>query len=377
MRFKLQGMSVLLLLSLPLLLPGCRESESKRIERLEQALKTDQKAAAKEEIEKELARLSTGESRKIEEPGFRSLRRSLSGSSVFWIQENRLKFLNPDRESITLSGAPYEFRTSPSGNFAAVLFKRESDCALRIYSIEDRKALGDEIPALCFPAFTVSDDGRSIYYTEDKWIKKSTFDEDHENLHTENFTEIKNFAPRFARSTNRFELYAAADNSLLVFFGAAGYYRLYSVLKNTAPRMLDQGFSRPTLYGLLKTDPLAQNQTAEDPKIFAQALWGGTGQYKIRPISLAPVVSIGAGRPIPSTTNTACVNSSQDCYILKNGLLARVKESGRTETLPLLALSFEIFQSGILFQTKDGLYLREGSFSDYEMNLVRLHESAF
>ncbi len=371
-------------------LAGCAETEEQMVSRLDELQKKGQNSQVMSEIDSYLEKISTENSTVLAEPyASRILRRSGDGSTLAWSQDDDIFMLRSDgSEEIDLPDPVADMQLSFNGSFAAVVLKKDLGCEIIPVNLEQDSILHDPVVSDCQSSAITDPAGKYMYFADSEGVHR--IDLSDEESKTQKLLAVKSFPARYAKVPGRLELSGLPDGSMLIFFGSAGFYRLFHYRPDENKLVyLDQGFSRAEFYGTLANDPVAQNSAekketpaaggARAPVRYAgHIIFGGSGRYGYRPVRTAPAAAVDGALWGGPASQIAFIQSRNIFYLSRKGMLTLWDPAtGRYSPLPLPAAKFEIFAGGIVFEGRDRKLRRlQKDFSPAAMQLAALRSKA-
>ena len=395
-----------------LAISSCGETPSETTARLAEMIAAGQQDEAIQEINELLIENNRESSTPLnDEATSRVLKRSLDGSIAAWTQEDEFHFHTPDEHNqVEFDGQSLrDFTLSYTGRFAIVLAEADAACRPYAVSLEDDQILDQELAlASCYEAPAITDDGAYYYYPEKGGIRVAELDPGNETQNDATASGARpedlpasEFKAKFKKITNQFTLIPVNQRGLLIFYGAAGAYDLYyysgqgkKVTKIEAPGKNEQ-FARPGLYSVFEGDssdttaegedtPLRNQENLPDYGAYgldtAQAFVyaGGAGKRKLYGLRFSEPPKLERGVPARVTEHLVFLRDRKEFLILKKDHMSYWDPLRNTRSaLPLVARGFVMYSGGLIYiDLLNRVYLREKPFSHFELELMRLRESA-
>ncbi len=321
-------------------------------------------ASAVEEVDKELQLLRRENTTTLSAQNVpRILKSSLDGSTAAWLENGSLWISRASGESsLFVDERAIFFQLSPDGNYAIVTKAEGSACRAIAVNLQEKKHTLLEGTFECADTPALAENGRTFFLPDKGGITMIEL----EGAKVRSRIPPESFPKKFARVPARFVITELADNSTLLFHGAAGAYRLYHLPpKGTTPRLLSDAVARPVLYAPGRTDK----------KTIGYVYGGTVGRYFLRPIGGTPIALLD-GRKAPASPQAAVDNAGR-MIVLDNSQFQYVDAEGKMIPLPVRAKSFILTDKGIYYEDLKGhLYLRPAEFTPFEAKLVEIRNKA-
>ena len=388
---------------------ACSETKQEILARLARTIaeNTENKGQSKEidAAREEIAQRFIEENRKhsvqlAESEPNRLIKISLDGSTLIWVQEGYLYYVQNERQwklGLDLEGDLLDMNPSWNGDYL-VLFvrpelgkkKKNRKCQPKILSLVKRKFLEYDLPKLkCSNTPAINDKGNTLFYAAKGELRRFPLDNlSFQQALSQSITfSAKHFTKKYKKVKNRFVLYQAAPQAVLIFFGNVGYYNMYYYNGQTEDK-LDKSnivFSSARLYPSFRLG--LQNkmnvgmQTQEKKRLGlyearAFAYSGGAGKRKLHALHFGEELKVGEGFQAQVF--------SQLIFLQEQGQFLSIQEqklyfwdpvSVQRQRLPLSAKNLFLFRKGLIYVDLLGqLYLRQSLFSDFEMSLLDLYD---
>ncbi|MDH5656429.1 MAG: hypothetical protein OEZ34_11005 [Spirochaetia bacterium] len=366
-------------LFLSALAAGCAESDDEILLRLKTEIESGQKEKAITEINHTLIDLNEDFSETLRSSSLpRKFVRNRSGSVTAWIEGDRVYFFNGKLDSVSLDENGTDLQISNNGKYGLVHAVTEDLCLLYPFSMET----GTEFPEIaldkCEGRAAVMDNGEVWFPQNKKIFKKS--DIESEEVQSEEILDIKNFSIKYKKLNNHFYLFSASENLLLIFYGTAGYYNLYSYnTDNSKLNLISKSPVKPVLYWTQKKDVLFPEMSNSGNKYDAWIFTGSAGKYTLSPIQISSKPKMGKSEKNPPMANFIPLGETGKYYIIdKSSSLARFdSRKNSLFSFPIKATSLIMLDSGLLYNDEnESLKYRNLPFGEFEKNLLDLKESA-
>lgn len=361
LRWKVGGGILGLFFTVPL--STCSLSQDERVKELE-ALAATSPASAVEEVDKELQLLRRENTTTLSAQSVpRILKSSLDGTTAAWLENGSLWISKPSGESsLFVDEKAIFFQISPDGRYAVVTKTEGSACRAVAVNVQEKKHVLLDGTFDCGDTPVVAEGGHTFFLPEKGGITII----DLESGKTRTRIQPDSFPKKFTRVPARFVITELTDNSVLIFHGAAGAYRLYHLpAKGTAPRLISDAVARPVLY----------SPGRGDKKNIGYVYGGTAGRYFLRPLTGNPPALL-EGRKAPASPQAA-VDAAGRILVLDNSQFQYVDPDGKMIPLPVRAKSFILTDKGIYYEDLKGhLYLRPAEFTAFEAKLVEIRNKA-
>ncbi len=410
---RIYSLLFLCLVAGPVLFPACDEDEEKTRQVLEEELQTDQADAALLKIRTLLVDSNLEHSTVLSDRRHknRELAVSPDGETLFF-REGGILYYRPagtaDVRSVELPAVPTALRFSFGGRFALAVYRAEDGkapepvCRLLPIALETGRVMEESlIVAGCESDPTVTDRGLVYFAREGALFNQQITPEKagQSVLHSISQDSIPAtaFPPKFKKIKMRFSIFDISAGDLLIFHGAAGYYRLYHYVgKDRKVTLLGENFAQPRLYPVYhklslrpapepkpgtpgKVEKPAPKPGADGlrlkeptvPGFFVYA--GSTGNFTLRRIDLGQRLQLRGGIKLRPLDEPSYLEKENAFLLLRNKTLCLWPPGKRFEFLPLETENFAPFNGGLMYEDAEGrLRLRESAFTRHEAELLDL-----
>lgn len=413
-RRRLCGLTALLLGALLAGAVGCSETPAEKLERLRGLVAEDRTDEALEEINRLLTETNKELSTPLnEERVQRSLKQSLDGRAVAWVQQQEIRYRDAQQTDrvLELPAPARDFNLSSSGSFAVAHLERadEDSCTPVVADFRAGRILRPEIEVdlPCYQTPAVAEDGQFLYYADKNRLHILRLQPDASPPGAENVPEkLPALKPKYDKLSNRMALYQAGQRGLLIFFGAAGYYDLYHYPGSGDDiERIETDVARPRLYsvftGQSMADPLnpeedeaagesiegatakpvqTQGELSPEERRLARAeaffFSGGAGRWDLRPLRYSGKPEADKGIRTRPRKQMIFVRDRGEFLTLRGERMYYWDPlENQARLLPLLARQFELFEGGLVYvDLLDRVYLRSAPFSELEIELAQLRE---
>ncbi len=343
----------------------------------------------------------------------RQIQRSLDGSTVAWTQDETLFIRSINEEgdfetkSLDIEFTAEEIKLSTTGKLALVARYIPVKLATEISSGKDSSKTKKSLPppdcefqvfapatgvdsiysgqiqeCLGFPA--VSEDGKWLYYVTSKGLHRTTIDQEHfglsQKITGEMIASLSTFKPKYSKLKNKFTILDFPENQLIIFHGAAGYYKMYFTDTSTTSINKMSGFySKPSLmttaYQLTPEKDADDNIILKQPeKITTYVYRGTTGKYELAELYGQKPPKHGKDFDAPPLMNPQYIHTKKAFLTSVEGTMSLWDPTGESHgTLPMYCRHFFAYQEGILCERENfGLYLRIEPMMDTEKELTEI-----
>ena len=360
------------------LYPNCTGHEEEHRRRLQLLEQAGDQAAVKREVDLLLIEANRNVSEVIAESRENhQLKNSMDGSTAAWIAEKTFYFIRETaRGAIVLEQYPLDYSLSANGDFAVLVIKDQRNCRYVSIDLENESFLKNEIPGPCQNMPAISNDGTTLWHVQHGALIRDSLNVSAATA--EILATKRQLTPRYKKLANRFVLRTIEDDSLLMFVGSAGYYRLFFMESPLAKlpdkvRLVSNGISRPSVSLAMERTPLLPDLAVPGSRMNQLFLYkGGAGALKlhgfrpVRKLQLKPVHSARFFRQLYNISGT------NEFLVLHGSYLAAWEsDKGTLRYLPLKARSIAFTAEGILFEDPvRQLFLRRHPFSAWETELI-------
>ncbi len=344
----------------------------------------------------------------------RIIKTSLDGNTLAWLQKQKLFYIRggkKDSLSIKVRAKIIDFHLSWSGHYAVIVVKKikkknslQSICQPHIISLiteQNQKIETYKVPEIdCDHNSVVSDDGHYLFYIAKNKLqrlplpslkKKKTLEDKVQTNNKQAFFPSSVFLPKYKKIKNRFILYQVNSADLLIFFGNAGYYRLYYYRDSQQQGIKAHPliFSSPQLYYYSHNQWLNQTtieqkdgqsqKILKDHQKFHQAdafaYSGGAGKHKLHPLYFGKKIKVGQGFVTPAFDRLIFIKQISLFLVMqKQKLYSWEPDQNHKQALPLSTKDILLFHNGLVYSDLlNQLYLRQSPFSDFEISLIKLY----
>ena len=354
---------------------------------------------AKQEITKLLIETNQGYSTLTAKANSkRIIKSNLAGQHLFWIQSGRLYYFKDGNKAyfdIGVNKKIVQLNPSWNGHYTVILVKGEKGCSAKIASIREKRLFSYQLPSLsekgCNDTPVVTDDGTTYFYVKNRELKKLS-------LKSGKFKErkiykfsLKNI--KYKKINNRFVLHQVGHRNIAIFWGNAGYYRLYYYNGVTGKiKLHPKVFSSYRLYTVRKNwkskdkagEPKqissAKKRNAKKRKLgfynaSAYAYSGGAGKLRLHSLRFGDKLSVRTGFKTEMMTDLVFLKEQGAFLILKEERLYYWDPiDNNKQRLPLSAKKIYLFKDGLAYvDLFNRLYFRSTPFSDFEISLIDLY----
>lgn len=329
----------------------------------------------------------------------RILRPSWDGSTLIWQEGKKFYYRRQNMQTsfeLDSKSEVLDLNPSWSGTYVVTLMRTSSKkskkkkCQARVVSLKTERILKQTPPEInCDHIPAISDDGNILYHANGKGgltrfpiLASPTILEDIESNKTNDLSK-KNFSFKYKHISDRFVLYPIGQQSLLVFHGNAGYYRMYffrGAGKEKIKRYKEV-FASPRLYTASAfATPLSESIPSLGRQLGlysanAFVYSGSAGKLKLHALHYDGSLLLNKGMDANVVDNLAFLQDLDAFLMVKEGNLYTWDPLSKQKRLiPLDMKYFVLMNEGITYTDKDdNLYLRRKSFSEFELTLMRLH----
>ncbi|MBE7440498.1 MAG: hypothetical protein HS115_18755 [Spirochaetales bacterium] len=370
-----------------LLFTACRPDLEDKRALLEEELGQEGKARETlSRIDLTIQEANRERSRKLSDSGERrKFYPSLDGRTMVYSEGNRLFSLRPDQEDpvqLDLPAPPVHLLLSGAGDAAIALSDAEpGNCRFTPLSFRQGKIFDSfQQDCLNLPALT---DQLLLFTVRPEGITgKQMGSADAMHLDMPPPLPLSAFPPKYKKIKNKFVLFSLPDNSILIFFGKAGYYDLYHYPGFGATvRKILSDVARPQLDGEV---PFFHIQTREEEQELKLrpvkneyryfVLRRVAGRFELTPLTQKKEgFKTGKGIRMKPMENLTYLGNEQAFLQPRRNLLAVWKPGKPYRYLPLISKTFSVYQGGIVYEDHDRkLYLRKSGFGQTELDLLKL-----
>ncbi|MCE9596958.1 MAG: hypothetical protein K8S54_03235 [Spirochaetia bacterium] len=276
--------TTLLLLPVMLLLAACSGHE-KKLQEIQDLIKSGNKAQAEELIRSELTRENKDHARSIDDGDLQMPQSSPGARTAVWVKgETKLVVLrNGKKNELNLDRKIKNIQLAPGGKFALVLGIKDQNCGLVAVNLLEREIV-HEIPS-CDAGAAITHDGQEILYTAKGGVGRIHL-KDGEKTTEDVLLDKGTFQAKFPKLTNRFFIVPDAQNHLYVFYGAAGQYRMNLFVSGQNMTTLKDGIARPQVYFADPEPDILKREIAKaDPNPpLGLVFTGSSGKYRLAPV---------------------------------------------------------------------------------------------
>lgn len=377
--------TVKILFILPVLLKliflvSCAESDEKILERLNLMISRGEHQKAGIEIDSILYDLNDGLSETIRSsPLPRKFNRNRTGNVVTWLEGDTLYYFNGELESVSLDETGKEVKVSDNGKYAIVQAPLEDQCLLYPLNLETGTEYPEIILDKCEGSSAITDSGEIWYPFNGKIFKKKNPDSDEE---AEEALDRKKFTEKYKKIKHDYFLFSAPGNNLLIFYGAAGYYRLYSYDINADKLIYTSDKPvKPYIFWVQKNDILfpEENETSSSNNE-AYIYTGSIGKFTLTSLIINPGPKLGKSLNPPVLDNDFIPVSGNERFYFFNELSQLTvlnSKKGSSRKLPVRGNSLMIIDKGLFYNSEENhLKLRTTPFSDFEKKLLQMKQNA-
>ena len=385
----------------------CSEKKHEVLSRLahaaQSARKTEKVKAAEEEIINHLVEENQKRSLLISNisPN-RIVKTSLDGKNLIWLELRTRKlyyFHNGKKSKMTLSLKENtqiaDFNPSWNGNYIVFVLRKDKKCTPVVFSFLEQRTLETNLPETeCHNTPVLSDDGHVLHYTANngellrQTLVHRTLKAPSPLIESISFPR-KNFVAKYSKIKSRFILYPVGPHAILLLFGNAGYYRLYSydgvgdkLKKHNLIASTGKIFFSPNTAQKknLSGKKISENTRLGLDNASAFIYSGGAGKHKLHALRWEGTkVKIGHGFTAPIFTNLVFLRKQNAFLGIQNNDLylwnpASQSNKEKTQKVPLSAKSLFQFNEGLFYtDLSNRIYFYERPFSSFETALIGLY----
>lgn len=326
------------------------------------------------------------------------------GDTLFWREDTTLFYRPAGGEEIRrmeLPGVPVQLKLSFHGRFGLAVYRETTDkkkvCRLLPLSLREGRPLGESLLVTgCESKPAISDRGVLYYGRGGALYHQQTVVEKADPTILESpgrdVLPAKAFPEKYKKIKNRFTVYDLPGEQLLIFHGAAGFYRLYHYPGSGGKvTRLAENISRAQLYPVvhhirLKAPPPKPGQPADAAETPAPGLrlreprtpafnfyQGAAGKYSLRRIEIGKRIKLGQAVKLRPLEAPVYVENEKAYLILRNDLACLWPPGKRLEYLPLETANLLAYNDGLAYEDTEGrLLLRAQPFTNHEQELLQL-----
>ncbi|MBL8019681.1 MAG: hypothetical protein JNM27_08465 [Leptospirales bacterium] len=275
----------------PITLIGCLvflaacSGHEKKLQEINELIKSGNKAQAEELIRTELTKENQDHARSIDDGDLQMPQSSPGARTAVWVKgETRLVVLrNGKKNELNLDRKIKNIQIAPGGKFGLVLGIKEQACGLIAVNLLEREVI-HEIPS-CDAGAAITHDGQEILYTAKGGVGRIHL-KDGEKTTEDVLLEKATFQAKFPKLTNRFFIVPDAQNNLYVFFGAAGQYRMHLFVSGQNMTTLKDGIARPQVYFADPEPDIVRRELSKTDTTppLGVVFTGSSGKYRLAPV---------------------------------------------------------------------------------------------
>ena len=360
-------------------LTTCAESNEKTLARLEAMLAAGEKQKVILEIDTILNDLNEEQTESIRSASSpRHFVRNSSGTTVAWLEKDKVFFYNGELDSISLDENGSDLRISDNGKFALAFAVVDEQCLLFPMSLQTEELFPEIVLEKCEGRAAITDTGEIWYPMNGKIFRKKNPETDQE---AEPILDKSRFSNKFKKIRNDFYIFSAPDNTLIIFYGNAGYYNLYGYDMD-AGKLISAGIKpvKPIIHWVEKRDLLfPENSKNSNSQTDAYLFTGSIGKFMLSSLSLNGLKSGISFSPPPETTSFTPISDTGFFYFIDNKSRVSSFNSRKNSItmLPIKAKSLVFTERGFLYNDENnGLKLRRTHLSDFENKLLKMKQKA-
>lgn len=316
----------------------------------------------------------------VRNPG-RQVIRSPSGNSIAWADGRHFFYWYQGRfERLPLPELPLALGLSHSAHFAAIVFRKQTQCVVRVLDL-NRKELGSgSIACNCAGRPAISDDGSTLLVPFGKELHRMKRPASGLETPGGDSRIAGPFAAKYPRAGLDIHAFAL-DTQSLIFVGTGGHYNLYSLREKDQLTAQGSGFTTPHVFvpGTISMLPFPKSKEAapalvESRRIIGDLLSGGSAQLKlIRLILQRDGFATAGGTPVPFSISYASIPGSGTLLVSDGYARMHPFAKDQPPALPIAMKRFFVFPEGLLYEDPEGrFHLRRSTISELETRLMRL-----
>ncbi len=226
---------------------------------------------------------------------------------------------------------------------------------------------------------TVNDENGEVFYMDNdglRVIPAAVYESGSSEIKGQLALPASRFSRKYAKVTVNSHLFDFSGPHLLIFYGSAGFYRLYGYnVKSGDFYLIGDRYAKPSLFPVRwSITPSGKKKKNSSPEISAFAYRGNSGQYELRQLNGGAKVAQGRGistHVLQQPTFISSLNGFFSIYPYSAGFWNPLTD--QVIQYPMKAIRYTITDEGILFEAADGrLMIRRTPFSEVELELEQL-----
>lgn len=324
----------------------------------------------------------------------RIMKSSLNEMTVAWTDQKTVHYRTaaPDgtemQDQVTTDFIIEYVSLNSTGKFILVAGTGEAkdSCELTAFSVDSPSQLFRGTLEDCRTRPIINENGSYLYFMDKEGLKRlRLFFGDDMPMTRGKLVGAKGlFKEKYSKLKNTFTLYDFPGNHILIFYGAAGYYRLYDYSEiDENLHSLGDEYAWPGLIQHTGRLLPAQDEDGElilkgkpDPvEVFVYR--GTTGKYRLYSLKPGKTIQRGDSFQASPMERPVYIKDLDLFMTIRNEHLSLVMPDREepVDVFPIEARSFLIFREGLLYETRDyRLILRRRPLTEFESRLAEKAE---